>query len=442
MEDRTQLTVNGQELQQSDVNNLGKVSALADDRVLAEFLRLAPFSGGTVTRAVTAFGFKGNPSTLAGIVRPSGNSGAVCVNAFRAIVGSRASVASIGAKENWRDIRSGVFTNATGLTNDPTISLAANGSGNPRWDLIYATLAVDANGPSVTRYVKNPTTLATSANSLVSTLVSSVTVGVVTGAPLATPVRPATPADAGSSYVIPLAYVRVPTGFGATSAVLASDIHIVAPMATPSAASGGTSVRVASSNSQVTQIPSLNLSQWGSNGTRPGAYVPADMVGGHELMVFIDLLGLTGGTISHANGALVDDTIDWSRRYFKWMASMGAVSGYDHMNLNVDLVTSGAADIRNCPAQSPTLQAQGMGASFANTLGTNLSKVCNLVVGAGGPASGFSFPSALVGGAPAAGTLGLYVDRTTGNLRFFSDGSVTGCAFLIWLTASGQFANA
>jgi len=419
MEDRTQLTVNGQELQQSDVNNLGKVSALADDRVLAELLRLAPFSG-TVARAVTGFGYKGLPSSLAGLVRPSGNSGAVCVNAFRAIVGSRGTVAGIGAKDNWRDIRSGVFTNATGLTNDPTVALAANASGNPRWDLIYATLAVDANGPSVTRYVKNPTTLSTAANSLVATLVSSVTVGVVTGATGVTPVRPATPADSGSSYVFPLAYVRVPTGFGASSAVLAADINLIAPMAHPAASSGAASCRVATSNNQPSQMVAAYRDAWSVGTYRSPTYLPADMVGATELVVLIN-----GATC--VNGSLVDDSIDWSRRIFKWQANYAySTTGYyDSDSTTTPMSTT------------PALNASGIGNSFSDTLGTSQSAVVDLT------APGTFPTNVYLGSLPAAGRFGLYVDRTTGNLRCFSNLSGANSFYLtIWLTASGPFANA
>lgn len=420
MEDRTQLTVNGQELQQSDVNNLGKVSALADDRVLAEILRMAPYNG-TVARAVVPYGYKGNPSLLHGLVRPAGNSGAVCVNAFRAVVGSRANIATIGVKDNWRDIRTAIFTNATGTASDPTVPLGANSSGSPRWDLIYAVVTVDANGPSVTRYVKNPTSLATSPQSLVSTLITTVTLAVQPGITGATPVRPTAPADTSTSWNIPLAYVRVPNGFNGTSAVLPVDINIIATPATPAGSSGAASCRVATSNYQPAQMVTTYQNAWGAGTYRNPTYLPSDMVGATELIVLIN-------QVSHTNGSLVDDSIDWSRRFFKWSANMGInATGF----FDFDSTTSTS---NNAPSLDKVLNASGISASFADSHNTGQSRVVSL-------STPGTFPINYLGGIPGTANFGLYVDRSTGNLRYYRDASMDG--FLtIWLTASGQYSNA
>ena len=54
--ERFALTQNGQEVEQSDINALSDAGGLADDHVLAELLRLAPFSGSGASKAILPFG--------------------------------------------------------------------------------------------------------------------------------------------------------------------------------------------------------------------------------------------------------------------------------------------------------------------------------------------------------------------------------------------------
>src|ERR1700719_1812588 len=108
-EDFLQLAQNGVEVEQGDINLLGSVGGLADDHVLAELLRLAPFSG-TVAKAVLPFG---HTQSAAPTVAPNGASGSVVVSPFRVIVGSRDTTANIGVRANWNDLRSGICAGAT-----------------------------------------------------------------------------------------------------------------------------------------------------------------------------------------------------------------------------------------------------------------------------------------------------------------------------------------
>src|SRR5689334_8947870 len=112
MENRFQHSLNGQSVQQADLNLLGETSALADDRVFAELFRMQPYDGATVRKGVLPFGH--SASANAGLVVPNGATGSVLVNPLRAFVGSRTAVAT-SAKANWRDIRSALAVGSTTL---------------------------------------------------------------------------------------------------------------------------------------------------------------------------------------------------------------------------------------------------------------------------------------------------------------------------------------
>src|ERR1700736_4514807 len=203
-EDRFALSVSGQELQKDDVNLVAKEAALADDRVLAELLRLAPFDGARVTKAIVPFGHTGASGPT---VAPNGAARSVLVSPFRAVIGSRTPVQA-GAKDTWRDIRSAIYTGSpTSLTG--TVAFAPNASPNSRWDLVYAAVAVDANGASLPRFAKDAATKVVNLQTLVTTLTNPVTVGVVPGTPAPSPIAPAVPNDAGGTFYIPLSLVHI-----------------------------------------------------------------------------------------------------------------------------------------------------------------------------------------------------------------------------------------
>jgi hypothetical protein len=325
MEDKYVAAANGIELQTTDAELIAEVAALADDRLLAEILRITPY-GGTVLKAVLPFAHLG---AQGGIVEGNGASGQVKLNPFRAVVGPR-TAAGTDAKKAWRDIRSVVYVGgATSLTG--TANIAANASGNARIDLVYATVAVDANGASVTRYAKDPSTKVVTSSSVVRSKVTSVTIGVVTGTPGASPAVPATPADGGSSYVIPLAYVRVPNGFGAASTVAVQDILHVSPIV-PLARSlgGGRSVRPANQNHKAegSVLTAARIATWANGGTRPAYNVPSECVGSETLLVALDLADASSANWSHpGNGTVIDDSRDWTSFYFKWTAFVRATTG-------------------------------------------------------------------------------------------------------------------
>jgi hypothetical protein len=318
MEDRFQLAQNGQSVLEADLELLGEVSALADDRVFAEMFRATPYNGSTVARGVLPYAHATQNGTAA-LVAPNGASGSVLVNPFRALIGSRTAVAS-DAKKNWRDIRTAIGVGTTTLAQ--TVAIGANASGNPRWDLVYAAVAVDANGASVTRKVKDPTTKVISSQNVVTTQKTTVTLGVTAGTAAANPDGPAAPPDAGGTYYIPLAYVRVPNGFGASSTVLDTDLGVIASTIRLSNATGGRSL--APANSLFKQggaaISNARIQTWGSSGTRPHYFAPSTLSGGDSLLIALDL---TTGSLSHADLSVIDDSRDWRGRLCKWVAAVG-----------------------------------------------------------------------------------------------------------------------
>lgn len=330
MEKRYQHTVNGQSVIEADLNVLGETSALADDRVFAELFRMTPddtpltpgLSG--VARGILPFDFSRRESQSLGdgVVCPAGATGSVKVFPFRALIGSR-TVVGTDALKNWRDIRSTVSVGTT--TQEQTVAIAANASGSPRWDLVYAAVAVDASASSVTRKMKDPTTKVISSTSVVTTLQTTVSLAVVAGTPSGSPAWPAVPSDASGTYYIPLAYVRVPNGFGASSTVLKTDLAEVAPTIRLSTTTGGGSLEPANQHTAGTKgtgdattiVSASNIHTWGSSGTRSGRFIPSTVTGKRELIIAVD------SSITH--GTVVDDR-DWRGRVSRFGCQITAGS--------------------------------------------------------------------------------------------------------------------
>lgn len=387
-----QILQNGQSVLEADFDLLGLVSGLADDRVFAELLRLTPFDGSTVSRGIMPFGHASSARTA--LVAPNGASGSVLVEPFRAVIGSRTAVAT-DAKKNWRDIRSAIAVGTTTLAQ--TISFAANGSGNPRWDLVYAAITVDGNGPSVVRKVKDPVTKAISGPSIVTTLVTSVVVGVQAGTPAASPTWPTTPSDAGSTYYIPLAYVRVPNGFGPTTTVLATDIAICASTLLLARATGAATLRVADGQ---TALASSAQQSWGSSGTRPKTWMPSSMVGAEALLLTIDT--------SSSNGTILDSR-DWRGRWVSWKLS---TAGHAAAGDPPDPGLVGTPYAYNALEADPNLTfATGMAQTLRDADSDGKAKILRL--------DGAHFQSTLGSG----NTIDVYVDLADGKLKFEKTGT-------------------
>ncbi len=489
----------GQEVEEEDINLLGTNSGLADDRVLAELLRLQPFDGTSTAKAILPYALRAGDSAT---VIPNGATGAVRVLPFRAIVGSRTALAT-DPVANWRDIRSAVFAQKSSSgARGAVVSFAPNTTGVTRWDLVYAAFTPDANGAQVTRYVRDPVTGAITAPSVVTTLVQQVAILVAQGprpilipipiitpvttlaatapataatasptptaatspatAPAAspsstaaastsTPALPAVPGDGGGTFYIPLAYVAIPAGFSATSTVLPGSIFSVAPVISLARVSGTFSVQPANQQfvANGSAITAAQLATW-AGGTRPGFYMPPDMVGGESRMVAIDF---TVPGYSHGGGfaqpnvnnsaslAVVDDTRDWRGRVFRWMAFARGPNTVGNPGFAWQLPVPASWSLVPNAFSSGIAQDLlfGFGQSFqsdASTAGVNGGMAVRIT-----PLSG-------AGSLAAVNVIfGLMVDLTDGKLKIYLQQNPTNLTatpnfvIFIWLDASAPFTN-
>lgn len=439
-----QITSNGQQVQRGDFNSLGEIAGLAEDHVFAELLRMTPYDGSTVSRGVL-------PPTTGPLVASNGATGRVVINPFRAFIGSRTAEAS-EALDNRQDIRS-VVSIAEGATNDVrTVLLAANASGNSRWDLVYAAVTVDANSASVTRKIKDTTTAVVTATSVVITKVQTMTVGAITGTPGASPAFPSITADGGGVYYIPLAYVRVPDGFGGSSTVANKNINIAATcLAISSPGLGTGTTRPATSISKVggaglagSGTSAYNgVNTWtGTNATRPGAYMSPTMVGTENLLIAVDLTHATSTNWSHQTGDVIDNSRDWRGRMFRWVACVASGSStnaakFPWNTTSTAAVISGGSKFQySANVESPAL-TMGVGSSFASSVPTVAVLIATGASSAATPEAGSNVPTNAMDSSTA---VVLYVDDVTGELKIDIDG-VPKCSVFFWIEATSQFPN-
>lgn len=384
MEQQFKLDYNGQQVQKEDLELLGTTSGLADDRVLAELLRLTPFDGTTVARGILPYLHQTSGGQQA-TVDVDGATGSVLIRPFRAVLGSRTAVGT-DAVQNWRDIRSAIYTGGS-------LAIAANSSGNPRWDLIYAAVAVDVNGTSTTRKVKDPATKVVTDQSVSTYKQTTVAIGVVAGVTDPSPVWPAVPGDGGGTYNIPLAYVRVPNGFSATSTVDERDIALIA--STPLEGVRPAKVLFNGSGAYLT---AANQGSWGSSGTAPRLFLPGSMNGGETLVVPI---GFNSGEF--ADGTILDDTRDWRGRLTRfWVqTATGATAQFPWSGVSTDSIIGGTPGV-------------GLGNTCVPDNGTNLRVAfCTLPISAAqiaviaDPATGY-LKLKVLAGTPGANDIALF----------------------------------
>jgi hypothetical protein len=424
---------NGQEIEESDINLVAKDAALADDRVLAELFRLAP-DGSPVSKGILPY--SGYTSQNYGTVVPGGGIGdQLRINPFRAFIASR-TTSSVDPLNAWQDIRTSVFVgDAPHLyISIPNVSilLPANSSGNPRWDLVYCRVDIDASASTVTRYVKSPTTpFAITPTSISITKNTTATINTVQGTPSATPDLPLLPADTSSTFYIPLAYVRISNGFTSSSVISEVNIYEVAPVLNVSRVTGTTSAGIATTQNKAGiggAISSSVIHGWG----RPEVYLPPSMLGEEVIYIALDLQDASSANWSQQDGSIVDDSRDWRNRFFSWI-----VQGH----------TSSAARFSwketSTGISSPTIPS-----TFGQDIGVNISFGFGQTFAA--DSSKFStFPAFYVDNnnlsiIPPSGLpfILLYVDVSgNGALKMTTNGTVPGIRAFIRLCASSPFAN-
>ena len=271
---------------------------------------MAPYTG-AVSKGILPYGHMASPTQA--MVSPNGSNGAVWVRPFRALVGSR-NLPNAGPRKNWRDIRSGLSVPESGSALATNVTFAANASGNPRWDLIVARVRVDVQADEVTRLVKDIDSEIVAPQNVYPFLSTLVDLQVVQGTAAASPVWPSAPSDVtNSTYYIPIAYVRIPNGFGSSSAVATTGIAVVAPCLNIHRALGVQTLSVADSHQTVT---TADQQSWGSSGTRPQRWIPRDLCGGETLIAHVDLMSEDADDWSHQSGGVIDSR-DWRGRLSK-----------------------------------------------------------------------------------------------------------------------------
>ncbi len=439
------LEFDGQSVTQSDYNSFASAAAREGEYILSELFRLTPNSG-AVARGIVP---SSNGLTL---IAPAGATGTVKVNPFRAIIGSRV-VAGTDAALNWQDARSGISVADGATVLATTVSLFANATGNSRWDAIYAIVTLSNPSTPVTRKVKDPGSAVVTDESVSPYSSTTVTVSKVTGTASATPVFPSIPADSGDIYYILLGYVRVPTGFTAGSTVLPKDVNTVATVISLSAVTGVSGLKPANQHyvsggtaiSGTGTSPTNGVLKWtGTAASRPGLYIPPTMVGSESRIIAIDLLDASSTNWSHQNSAILDDSVDWRNRVFKWSAkvALGTGSGAERFPWATPGSGNQLLDGANT-IPSPGLTDLGgtrtVAIGFGQSYGTTPISGAYTVAWFQEETDGSNVANVPGAMAPSS-IVQVYVDSGDGSLRLAAPGTPL-CAIFLWLDATAPYEN-
>lgn len=426
MEDRFQHTIPGAEVNETDVNLFATEASLADDRVFAELFRLTP--NGAPSRGILSASYQQGVGGVSAIVVPSGSANAtVIINPFRAIIGPTAP--TLG-RDFYREIRSALCVGNSSSDMRQYWQFAANAS-NYRWDLLYVRVDVEINGATVSRFVKTGSTASVS-TPIVSTLTTTATLGVVQGTASATPAKPVIPADSGSSYYIPIAYVYVGPGHTLTTSIVAHQIDETAPVLHISHATGAASLKVANGmNSEAGVV--LTNETWAPP-NRPPGYMSPTMGGKKELIFSIsEVSGFR--TIALGATGVIDDTIDWRKRMFRIMACLSPSAGGGTLPWagSSGPCPTGALAIPD-PTGAPQNSLMFMGQSFVDDGTAAVSIAGGMVANVNNFTTG--------GKAGSTVQIVIYVDLTDGKLKAHVGSTDPNRQFFFWLEATGQFNNA
>ena len=406
MEDKFFIANAGQEFGKNDVNLIAEEAALADDRILAELIRLRPL--GSPTRGILPPSHGSSPLATSSVVVPSGSADAqVQINPFRAVIGPISPASGIDALRN---SRSAISVGAATMPQLKQFPAATNN----RWDLLYAVVSVEIDGPSMTRYQKTSGSPAI-ATAVTTTKQTTVKLAVLPGTEATTPTRPTIPADSGSNYYIPLAYVLLPAGHTLGAAIPAANIHECAPVLALSRATGANTMRVASGMSSTSGIAVANEG-WTPATGRPQAFLPATMSGGESLFAALHEASATR-TIALGATGILDNSTDWRRRAFKVTACLGGSTLMWRTQSPSSLPRSGDATV-----------VRMSNSFFADFGGTRAALM--------------SLSSAMGGGMNPAATVVLYVDMADGAIKCDVGATSPDIDFCFWIEATAQFNNA
>jgi len=265
------------------------------------------------------------------------------------------------------------------------------------------------------------------ATSLSIFLNTTVAVGVVTGTPGSSPTVPALPGDTSTTFYIPLAAIRVPTGFNSLSTVSPRDIRDQAPVIPLSRHLGGVNIAPANGNNDGGGGGYATNFGWPTTGgQRPSVWLPPSMVGGEQRIIEVDCTNATAADWSHPPQSVVDSSVDWRGRFFLvfWQVAAGSKFANDQTASSSAIPITTGATATSAVRLANSLQPDGQAL-------------------AGNP-SVFFIGNADSNQIASSATLGLYVDTAgnSGKLMFNATTSPSpGCRLFCWIQASAPFLN-
>lgn len=317
-------TVAGQSLDQEELNVVAAEAAKADDRVLAELLRMIPgLAAGYVHKAILPYRVEGlhpdgvTVSTTA-LITPYGTTGSVLVHPFRALIGSR----YIADSSIWYDIRTARYLGDSDPVCEYQLVLDATVANN-RWDLIYARVDLTVTSTPVERIVRTGGGDAAQNISLYTD--TTVTLGVVKGAEAASPTKPVLPTDGSGAYYLALAYVLLPHPFTSSTAVEPEWIHENATTAPLASSTGAVTLKPASFAYADDSVLWAQRA-WGPSDERPEEHLPSSMTGGAERILALDFLDVIK-SLDPDVATVIDNTIDWRNRILTFTVYGNATAG-------------------------------------------------------------------------------------------------------------------
>jgi hypothetical protein len=420
MDDQFQMQQDGTELTPEDLNGLGEVSGLGDDRLLADLVQLIEGSGPAAEKGVFPYAAAvspGSPTTYSGLVQPSAvGNGSVYVLPFRAAVG-----AHIPGVDPQVGLRTGKFVGVGPVEPIQLVTLDDTVTNN-RVDLIYARVDVDLDAATVTREIKSATgSISTQSVSVIKNTV--VSLAVAKGTETASPTRPNLPADADPVFYIPLAYIWLTHPHTSSSTIVKRQIEEVAPFL------GANHGRMGTANAgPCVQLygTAFHANDPWTVSHRPEAFLASSMGGMVHRWVGLDQENQISVPIS--TSLVLDDSIDWRNRLF-WSRVQGRKGGasvrlaWADATLNPgEIVPSDEEDTAN------TLSTfEGFGQSFQDdgAFTGDFGQVVYVT----------NSEMACMTGASA---LGIHVNLGTGALEVETNGTGAVCSLFFWIMATGQ----
>lgn len=426
--DRTKGTT-GIELTAQDWNTVTQLSSKAQDYVFAELFRMQP-RGGAAAKGVLPFGFYGFNSGTAGIVTVTGiSSPTLLVNPFRALIGSNVTAPPASPLDSWREIRSVVAASPNPGDSFTYSVTLPNTVSNNRIDLIYAHVTLSKVTSSQTMYERDPTTGVISQSTLTEQSDDTVAIAFVSSAEASSPVAPALPSDGtptAADFYIPLAYCYIAHPF--TGSMSNVRLQEVAPVIPISRTMGAGSL-LPGNQQYATSGAMLTATPFAISGIphRPETYIPPTMCGKEERLFCFRWDGNPKSPAVNTT-AVIDNSVDWRQRLFKWRAYAVHNSGASSFPWAQATVT--------CPSAIPPgglgVNYQiGMGQSFAIDLaGIGIANgSCVALLGAAGMAL-----TAL------STNVFIYVDQTDGALKLLTVAD-PGANLFVWVEATGPYSN-